>query len=507
MVSVSDPTKVKQYLDENNFSDVFMFLISSVDNLRNRGNLLLKNINDLDSGLKQILKKISENPEISPYDRECSQAFKDLHYLELEIIQRTSIFVELLAIYYNISRRDIRELPRAISAQDIDSSTLYQEFEFFKNQTIEEIQKNFRFSDTENFDELSAEEKHDLTCFFKEQSEIIKSYFSDIYHFNANFRPLYTKYKHIMSEFTGLYGIDIKSFNIQSHVYIRQKQIDKKNNVTYKVYVVPLSTDIVKYFDKIARSVWTLLYILLENHLMYFANQGKDFVPRTLLEASKFDKEKINKIIGKINGYCNPNFQAMLVINPNLDQNFQEEMKKALKENQMFVLNRDILDVEFRKTYGLSNANLLESSNKKVPEVETFELFSSSEIWNNYKISDGSLLKMREIPLKAIKLPFLDPNGKPTFNVYSQTLLAVFPPKSLLGTETPPCSQEELNKSIIEGNIKFEVLSEPWNEYSLESGIKIRIKVTLQNVSRTNRFGHYGEPIYVINKEVSLDVQ
>jgi hypothetical protein len=108
MASISAPERVNEYLVKNNLLDVFIFLTVSADNLNNRGNLLYKSLTALNQGLQQLLQKISENPNISPYNKEVSRMVKELHYLELETIQRVCIFIELLAVYYQLTRKNIR---------------------------------------------------------------------------------------------------------------------------------------------------------------------------------------------------------------------------------------------------------------------------------------------------------------------------------------------------------------------------------------------------------------
>jgi hypothetical protein len=145
-------------LVNNNLIDVFIFAVGSVDNLRCRGNLLSKNLVDLTQGLQRVLQKIGENLEVSPFDKEVSQMFKDLHYLELETIQRISIFIELLAVYYHIMRNNLRDLPRAISDRDMDFS-LSSEFNYFEKQSVEDILRDFKYPNVDNFSELASDEK------------------------------------------------------------------------------------------------------------------------------------------------------------------------------------------------------------------------------------------------------------------------------------------------------------------------------------------------------------
>lgn len=512
MVSRSNPEKMNAYLVNNKLNDVFIFLVVSTDNLRCRGNLLGKNIADLTQGLQRAIQKISENPEVSYSDREVSQMFKDLHYLELETIQRTSIFIELLAVYYHIMRTNLRDLPSAIGKRDVDFSLLNSEFEYFNNQSLEDIQRNFKYPDVNNFSELTSDEKKELKEILEESAKMMLEFFKEIYHFNHNFRTVYNKYKHVMSEFTGVYGIDKERNNIQSHVYVRQKDIDKKNNPHYSDYVIPLSTETIQYFDKIARSVWTLLLFLLDNQLLSFANEGKDFIPRNLLTPEKGKKQRLNQITEKITSCCMPDFQAIMKVNPSQDAELQRKMNEALKIDHVYVMHKDILDIEFLKDSQITRSEIsetAENTQKGTPsaDFEIVDVASANEGWSTYKLVDGTILKVRNVIIKALRLSSFDQQGNPIYNLNALTISGVVPTKSVLGKQSAPFTQEELSASIIDPDIKFEAIQEPWNKYVLTDGTEIEIKTVLGTVSKTNKYGPYGEPIYLTNAPYNFKVK
>jgi hypothetical protein len=50
----------------------------------------------------------------------------------------------------------------------------------------------------------------------------------------------------------------------------------------------------------------------------------------------------------------------------------------------------------------------------------------------------------------------------------------------------------------VEKDIRYDTLSEEWNEYIAEDGTKIRFKSTLARVHRTNKYDKHGDPIYLI---------
>lgn len=503
MVSVSSPEKVNEYLANNNLKDVFIFVIGSTDNLRCRGNLLTKNLTDLSQGLQRVLQKITKNPDVSPFDKEVSQMIKDLHYLELETIQRTSIFIELLAVYYHIMRSNLRDLPKAISERDINF-TLSSEFSYFEKQSVEDIKRNFKYPNVEQFNELASDEKRELEEILEQSAKMKLELFKDIVGFNRHFRPIYNKYKHVMSEVTGTYGIDKANCHLQSHLFVRQKEIDQKNNAHYSVYMIPLSTDIIQYFDKIARSAWSLLMFLLDNQLLYFANEGRDFIPRHLLIHEEAKKQRFLEITKKITSYCAPNLQSILKVNAPTDAELKRKMDEAFKTDYLYVMNKDILDAEFLKTAEIARTETPQTPESTQINFEIVDVVSSTESWSTYRLKDGTILKVREVMIKAMRLPSFDPQGNPIYSVNSTPIYGVVPPRSVLGQESPPFTQEELTKSVVEPNMKFEIIQEPWNRYVLADGTEIETRAILETVSKTNKNDHFGEPIYVCTRRLDF---
>lgn len=355
MVSKSDAAQVLNYWIDNNYLDVAIFLITSLDNLRNRGILLKKNLDRLSKELKQLCQTISVNPEeVDPKNKEFSQMFKDLHYLELEIIQRISIFIELLAVYYYMIRTNLRELPKAIGSRDI-GFPLYKEFSYFRNQNTDDIWRNFRYPNVTNFSELSLEEKNILNEILKNSANLTLQHFKEVYQFNINFRTLYNKYKHTLAEQTGIFGIDKKRHLIESSVFVRHKVEDRRTKaITYYTYLMPLSFDTIRYFDKVARSAWTLLQLLIHNTLLSLVNEEKDCIPQTLFFKKEEHKKKLDQITKKIKTYTMPNVEGMVIVKPPKKED-RKKIDEIIKRNHIYRLKKDILDIEgLKKTVRVS---------------------------------------------------------------------------------------------------------------------------------------------------------
>ncbi len=61
-------------------------------------------------------------------------------------------------------------------------------------------------------------------------------------------------------------------------------------------------------------------------------------------------------------------------------------------------------------------------------EGEELDFEPLSERWNEYRCSDGSLVKLRLVVSKIVKLDKRNPTGEPIYQVMSANVLAVTPP-------------------------------------------------------------------------------
>jgi len=354
MVSQSDAARVLSYWVKNDYLDVATFLITSLDNLRNRGAILKKDLDELDKGLRQLCQKISENPDLAnPNNKEISQMFKDLHYLELEVIQRICILIELLAVYYRMIRTNLRDLPKAVGSRDIEPHDLHKEFNYFGNQNISDVWRNFRYPDVANFSELTPEEKDILNEILKDSANLTLHHFKEVHRFNSNFRTLYNKYKHCLAEQTGVFGIDKEKHLIESNVFVRHKVEGRRTKTSTYTYLIPLSFDTIQYFEKVARSAWTLLHFLVDNTLLSLVNEEKDFIPRTLFVEKESNKEKLSQITEKLKSCTMPNVEGMMMVNPPKEED-RERIEETIKRDHIYQMKKDIIDIKnLKKTVTL----------------------------------------------------------------------------------------------------------------------------------------------------------
>jgi len=122
--------------------------------------------------------------------------------------------------------------------------------------------------------------------------------------------------------------------------------------------------------------------------------------------------------------------------------------------------------------------------------IRYIDFETSKEVWNEYKLEDGTIIKLKFILIKIIK-----ENTKYSLN--SQMVTGAIPSPDLIGTPSQGIySPQELEKSIEKKDLQFETVKEDWNIYELNDGSKLSVKPILVSVSRTNRYDQQGEPIY-----------
>lgn len=119
---------------------------------------------------------------------------------------------------------------------------------------------------------------------------------------------------------------------------------------------------------------------------------------------------------------------------------------------------------------------------------------------SEYRLEDGSRVKLIDVVLKIIKDPFKkDPNGM-LLNVTNLT--TVYSPKELKGSPSKEAiTRENLQKSIKNNDMNFTPVKEEWSEYELDNGSKVRLKTILTGVSSTSLYDPYGEPIYLMQMQ------
>ena len=119
--------------------------------------------------------------------------------------------------------------------------------------------------------------------------------FSKIFEFSKKFRPIYNKYKHTLSEVTGIYGINKERKLVESRLYVRHKQ-----NGSFRTYVLGIAPEVTNYLQEISAMTYENLRVLIDSALLSIVNLGGDFVPRTLFVRGDEGKRFL-EIASKVN--------------------------------------------------------------------------------------------------------------------------------------------------------------------------------------------------------------
>ena len=112
----------------------------------------------------------------------------------------------------------------------------------------------------------------------------------------------------------------------------------------------------------------------------------------------------------------------------------------------------------------------------------------------------GPYSKFAKVLIKALRKHNFDPEGNPFYDFQSKMVLGAVPPKvNWGGGPSSPYSQQELEASIVQKDVRFKAIQEPSNSYLLSDGTTLQVKTTLVTASKTDKYGFNGEPEYVVS--------
>jgi len=129
------------------------------------------------------------------------------------------------------------------------------------------------------------------------------------------------------------------------------------------------------------------------------------------------------------------------------------------------------------------------------------------EPWNKYSIEDGSYIKSRFIITKFKKREPTTADEKLGYGFEGQNIAVSYNvPTELKGTpSTKQYSHQELSEKA--EDMRYSIVSEEWNEYVLEDGTVVRIKSSVIEVLRSDKFDRNGDPVYYVNTSQLLGVK
>ena len=120
------------------------------------------------------------------------------------------------------------------------------------------------------------------------------------------------------------------------------------------------------------------------------------------------------------------------------------------------------------------------------------------EPWNKYELEDGSYIKSKYV-LTKIRISEPDESGRVKISIDGRTITVTYNvPDSLKGEPSVKRYAPEELQSAIEKEVGYKIVSEEWNEYIAENGMKIRIKDNVTRIHRTKLKDRNGDPIYFV---------
>lgn len=132
-----------------------------------------------------------------------------------------------------------------------------------------------------------------------------------------------------------------------------------------------------------------------------------------------------------------------------------------------------------------------------IEEYGYIEFKRIDEIWTEYMLEDNTLIKLKIIPIKAIKR-----GAQIRFNL--QKMVAAFSPKDLKGeADSRTYSPEELLESLKNPDMSFKILKDEWSRYKLSDGSIISFREMLNSAASTNKFDSIGDPLYLIQSQTN----
>ena len=128
-----------------------------------------------------------------------------------------------------------------------------------------------------------------------------------------------------------------------------------------------------------------------------------------------------------------------------------------------------------------------------------------AEPWNKYEVSDHVIIKTKYVITKVTRVTANDKNN---YRIDGQTMSVVLNMGNEKGPkDTRTYSPEELKPEIKFDNMHYKTLAEEWNEYRVDDGAVIRLKATITRVAKTRKYDLNGDPVYVIDNNVMLQVR
>jgi len=126
-----------------------------------------------------------------------------------------------------------------------------------------------------------------------------------------------------------------------------------------------------------------------------------------------------------------------------------------------------------------------------------------SEGWSLYKVEDGTFIKLR-IVLAGVGKAYPNPENPEQLSFKME-----IPPPIIFAITKPgdhgqPSTSPPTRQDIIQEDMKFTPIQEPWNVYRLKDGTKLSTRILATMISKTNKFNPDGVRIYFVDNQPQI---
>ncbi|MFZ0966014.1 MAG: hypothetical protein WAN82_05255 [Candidatus Bathyarchaeia archaeon] len=129
------------------------------------------------------------------------------------------------------------------------------------------------------------------------------------------------------------------------------------------------------------------------------------------------------------------------------------------------------------------------------------------EGWNEYKLSDGARLRTKLILGKVVTPPGVSPENAMEYSFNTQIMVVTYVPQSKKGTPSGRIlTPQEIGDAVVE-DLDFEQTKVATNEYVLENGVRIKLRLMLTRVGKTDQFTADGSPLYAVNNQIVPEIK
>ncbi len=128
------------------------------------------------------------------------------------------------------------------------------------------------------------------------------------------------------------------------------------------------------------------------------------------------------------------------------------------------------------------------------------------EGWNTYTFKDQKdvELRARVVLLKAIRTDEFAPSGEPIYATATHNAIASYAPPELRGKPTEPLPSDDKIAALATKELDIATANEVWNEYKLNDGTFLKLKLVISSVRQTSVYGPDGDPIYSVQSSIAL---